>query len=52
MRPVLFNSFISDLGDGMECTLSEISDVGGTVNILESRAAIQRDLRSWRNGVA
>lgn len=51
LRPVIFNIFISDLGNGMECTLRKISDVGGSVNILDSRAAIKRGPRSWRNGM-
>lgn len=51
LRPVLFNIFISGLGNGTEGTLSKTSDVERTVSILESRAAIQRDPSTWRSGM-
>lgn len=58
MQPLLFNSLISDLDDGTECTFCRFTDVtivGGMADTPEGCAHIQRCLDrlvKWEKGIS
>lgn len=58
LRSILFNIFINDLDDGIECTPTKLADItqpGGVVDMLEEKIALQRDIGrieiGWQNSL-
>ena len=47
LGPVLFNTFIENMEEGMESFISKFTDTLSWEHVLEGRRALQRDLDEW-----